>query len=72
MELFQNPTDDQIALMACLGALLLSGGLMALTGWVRAAAHRPPRDASSAAAIRLPQTRKAAAQQPGSASRKAA
>lgn len=28
MDLFQNASDDQIALMGCAAALLLSGGLM--------------------------------------------
>lgn len=34
MELFNNATDDQIALLFCAGALLVSGGLMYVTYFV--------------------------------------
>jgi len=34
MELFNNASDDQIALMGCAAALLFSGGLMYLSFFV--------------------------------------
>lgn len=34
MEIFQNASDDQIALMGCAAALLFSGGLMYVSYFV--------------------------------------
>jgi len=40
MDFLQNASDDQIALMGCVGAFLLSGGLMVLTGYLNRSAGR--------------------------------
>ena len=41
MEFFHNLTDDQLALLGCAAALVLSGTVMALSYFVGRARHRP-------------------------------
>ncbi|MBI1313150.1 hypothetical protein GC176_17810 [bacterium] len=53
MEIFQNASDDQIALMGCAAALLFSGGLMYVSYFV----GQGRRSSESQPAIPLDQSR---------------
>ncbi len=55
MEIFQNASDDQIALMGCAAALLFSGGLMYVSYFV----GQGRRSSEHQAAILMEQNREA-------------
>jgi len=54
MDLFQNASDDQIALAGCLAALLFSGGLMYLSFFVGRLRQQPSESQSIRLETRRP------------------
>ncbi len=70
MELFSNPSDDQIALMGCALALFVCGGLMYVSFFV--GRLRQGSSATSTSTSRQPVTVKPTASEATATERKAA